>query len=206
MRKKRATIGPMALLRTQGKLPEQTRCELAYAKQRPADLSQAAPPGERGETTAETGRTATEEAYWALSLGAAQGPEFGRLYSPRRSSAPKDQAQAQEKRMPLKVGLYKVVFHTPRGTGAGVVQLTGGKIRGGDSALYYTGIYEQNGNQFAGSVSTARHSPGIPSVFGKDEVSITFTGNSTENHGTLQGSSPQAPGVTFHAVLTRLGD
>ena len=111
--------------------------------------------------------------------------------------------------MPLQDGLYKVHFQTPRGVGDGVVVLQGGKLRGGDSMIYYTGTYTQNGNQFAAQVDTDAHSappvPGLQSVFGPNKVHIAISGTSSGNTAQLQGTSPQAPGVPLQATLTWIG-
>jgi hypothetical protein len=103
-------------------------------------------------------------------------------------------------------GFYGVKFKTQRGEGAGVAVLTGGKLRGGDSALAYSGSYQQNGDNFTASVKTSRHAQGMPSVFGVDAVDITLSGKSTSDTANCTGSAAQAPGVSFQAVLTRISD
>jgi hypothetical protein len=42
-------------------------------------------------------------------------------------------------------GLYWVEFRTPLGSGAGVVVLQDGNLRGGDSSMYYFGTYTETG-------------------------------------------------------------
>jgi hypothetical protein len=111
--------------------------------------------------------------------------------------------------MPMQDGLYKVHFRTPLGVGSGVVTLLGGKLRGGDSMICYTGTYTQNGNQFAAQVETDAHSPspvaGMKSVFGPNKANISFLGMSNGNAAQLQGTSPQTPGVPMQATLTWIG-
>jgi hypothetical protein len=104
----------------------------------------------------------------------------------------------------LKDGLYKVSFQTPLGAGAGVVVLSGGHMRGGDSAIYYAGTYTQDDNRFSASVATARHSAGLPSVFGIDTAHISLRGSIDGDSATAQGTAVEAPGVTFQVILTRL--
>ncbi|EJN04485.1 GrlR family regulatory protein [Phyllobacterium sp. YR531] len=104
-------------------------------------------------------------------------------------------------------GLYKVEFHTPQGgMGAGVVFAQDGKMFGGDSGIYYIGIYRAEGGRMQAQVHIDRHSDtGTLSVFGKDRVTIdivgTYDGQSNIN---CTGTSPQAPGVPFTAELHML--
>ncbi len=60
--------------------------------------------------------------------------------------------------MPIRDGLYKVSFQTPIGTGNGVAVFDGGKLRGGDSIMHYSGTYSQDGDKFSAKVVTGRHS------------------------------------------------
>lgn len=39
----------------------------------------------------------------------------------------------------MEEGLYKVLFQTQLGQGTGVVTVREGRLRGGDSVMYYTG-------------------------------------------------------------------
>lgn len=101
-------------------------------------------------------------------------------------------------------GFYSVRFKTLKGEGAGVVVLANGQLRGGDSALAYTGTYSQDGDKFSATVATSRHAQGLPSVFGIDAVNISLTGQSSSTSATCTGTATQAPGLSFQAVLTRL--
>src|ERR1700733_6077029 len=104
----------------------------------------------------------------------------------------------------MKDGLYSVSFHTPKGTGAGVVFLQNGKLRGGDTAMWYAGQYAESGGKFTANVAVARHAQGLPSVFGLDNINVVLTGNSTDTTAQTTGYSPQMPGVPFSANPTRL--
>lgn len=108
----------------------------------------------------------------------------------------------------MKDGLYKVHFKTPAGQGAGVVILTGGKLRGGDSSIYYSGNYAIAGDQFTAQVATDAHTkfPGIASVFGVDRVTISLTGKVAGDSAQMSGTAPEAPGLSFQATLTRISD
>lgn len=100
-------------------------------------------------------------------------------------------------------GFYVVQFKTPRGSGAGVLMLANGQLRGGDSAIIYTGTYSQAGDQFSAQVSTKRHSQGLPSVFGVDTITISLTGKSSDHAASCTGT---AAGVSFQADLSRISD
>ncbi len=100
-------------------------------------------------------------------------------------------------------GFYVVHFKTPRGSGAGVLMLTDGQLRGGDSSIMYTGTYSQDGDKFTADVSTRRHTAGMPSVFGVDAITIHLAGKSSGTSASCTGS---AAGVTFQADLNRISD
>ena len=103
-------------------------------------------------------------------------------------------------------GLYKVEFATQLGSGSGVVLMSNGTIHGGDSIMYYTGTYSESGDEFNATVSVARHTAGSSmfSVLGVDNGALLLTGRS--NGGTVEarGSTPQNPGISFQATLTKL--
>jgi hypothetical protein len=103
-------------------------------------------------------------------------------------------------------GFYSVRFQTPLGAGGGVVVLSGGKLRGGDSAIAYSGTYSANGDDFTAQVKTSRHLVGMPSVFGPDVVNITLKGKSSGNQAQCVGTAPEAPGVSLQTILTRISD
>jgi len=110
--------------------------------------------------------------------------------------------------MALRNGLYKIDFETQRGGGQGVVYLKNGKIRGGDSGWYYTGTYEQDGDEFTATVRIKDHTKHtrITSVFGVDEAEMTLSGTSVGDGVKTKGKSKHAPGVSFMARLERLCD
>jgi hypothetical protein len=104
-------------------------------------------------------------------------------------------------------GFYGVRFKTPQDEGAGVVMLANGQLRGGDSALAYSGTFSQQGDDFSAAVTTSRHAQGLPSVFEIDVVSISLTGKSSGSTSAVcTGTAAQAPGLNFQAVLTRISD
>jgi hypothetical protein len=108
--------------------------------------------------------------------------------------------------MALSDGLYKVSFQTPLGAGYGVIVVEGSSMMGGDSSMYYVGSIDQNGDDFTAEVMAREHTsvPGMGSVFGVPEAKIILQGTSVGKKATAQGSSPDAPGVSFTATLERL--
>ena len=108
--------------------------------------------------------------------------------------------------MALRDGLYRAAFQTPLGAGAGVVHALGGKMWGGDSAIYYVGTYNEASDQLSANVATGRHTQGLPSIFGIDRVHITLKGKTQGDTITLEGRAVEAPNVAFQVILTRLSD
>jgi len=108
--------------------------------------------------------------------------------------------------MAFREGLYKVEFSTQRGLGAGVAVLLDGKIRGGDSSMYYVGSYKLNGDAFNAEVAVKRHAPGLQSVFGIDEVTIQLSGRIAGDSGALEGRAKEIPTASFRATLKRISD
>lgn len=100
-------------------------------------------------------------------------------------------------------GFYIAKFQTPRGAGSGVVILSGDKLRGGDSAIAYSGTVSQNGDEVTATIKTFRHSNGMPSVFGTDRVTIALKGKSLSDTARLTGS---AAGVSFEVELHRASE
>jgi hypothetical protein len=108
----------------------------------------------------------------------------------------------------LREGLYKVEFHTVHGTGTGVIYATCGKLRGGNSGFAFIGNYTGQGDDIHVKVSTQRHNhdPGFKPLFGTDMITLTLKGAENGDMVDFEGTALQLPGVTFKAVLTRIGD
>jgi hypothetical protein len=108
----------------------------------------------------------------------------------------------------MRDGLYKVQFHTQFGTGAGVVVLAAGKLRGGDSRNFYLGTYAQSGNRVTAQVTSDKHTdmPGFASVFGTDPAHISLAGTVNGDFADMTGTATEALGIGFRATLTRIPD
>jgi hypothetical protein len=109
---------------------------------------------------------------------------------------------------PMREGLYKVEFETPRRKAVGVLYARDGKLHGGSSAFTYVGSYTENGYSVQGVISSKRHTPdaGLPAVFGFDDVNIAFEGTAKNGLVICEGTAEEAPSLKFKALLTRLAD
>ncbi|HEX4409973.1 MAG TPA: GrlR family regulatory protein [Xanthobacteraceae bacterium] len=110
----------------------------------------------------------------------------------------------------MKNGLYKVEFETPLGTRAGIVFLQDGKIRGGDSAMFYVGTLTENGEDLAADVQSRFHTmgTGVASVFGPEikQAHLTLKGKAFGTAATFWGNAAEAPDVSFQARVRRISD
>jgi hypothetical protein len=108
----------------------------------------------------------------------------------------------------MRDGLYHVEFATPLGHGHGVVHLTNGMVRGGDSSMYYIGQFSEDGEHVSGEVSTDRHNPdpNFQNVFGRDKVRLVLSGRNAGDRIELTGHAKEAPDIKFNAYLTKLTD
>lgn len=101
----------------------------------------------------------------------------------------------------LKDGEYAAWFKTARGQGTGRVSLRDGQISGRDTGIAYGGTYRIEGCRFDAVLTTTRHAPGPPSVFGIDEVEIKLAGTVIGNFASCSGEVHQVPGMLFEALL-----
>lgn len=104
----------------------------------------------------------------------------------------------------LQDGKYSAWFRAESGAGVGVVELTNGRVRGGDTVLDYFGSYTQTGDAFYAHIQTQRHSPGEVPLFGIDDLDIEFVGTSKERTAAGAGTVKQLPGVALNITLVRI--
>jgi hypothetical protein len=102
----------------------------------------------------------------------------------------------------------KVDFHTVHGTGCGVVYVTEGKMRGGNSAFAFIGTCTGEGDSIRVKISTERHNddPCFKALFGLDRITLTLAGREHGDSAEFEGTALQLPGVAFRAVLSRISD
>jgi len=105
-------------------------------------------------------------------------------------------------------GLYKAEFQTPFGKGGAVFFLIDGKLRGGNSALFYVGEYSFNGGQFTATMKTNRHTFDlkVASVFGMDELTVTLEGQVDGDTISIDGIADEVPDMQLHGKMYRLCD
>jgi hypothetical protein len=105
-------------------------------------------------------------------------------------------------------GLYKVEFHTSRGSGRGVIYAHEGKLLGGNSAFAFVGSYDISGEDIAVEVSTQRHhdDPNYRPLFGIDHITLSLKGRRQGEELHFAGGTVQVPGVAFRSVMTPISD
>lgn len=107
-------------------------------------------------------------------------------------------------------GFYAARFETARKKAHGVVLLSKGHIRGGDSSFAYIGSYAQQGYTVSGSLRGIRHAhandPDHSSIFGIDPVEVSFDGVAKDGYVTIEGVARETPSLALRAVLTRIAD
>jgi hypothetical protein len=81
-----------------------------------------------------------------------------------------------------------------------------GEVSGGDNLSHYAGTYVEDGDKFTATIAVRRHTQGPPSVFGIDNVDITFSGKSTLTTASCVGTASQVPGASLEAILIRIAD
>ena len=106
----------------------------------------------------------------------------------------------------LRNGSYSAWYRIPLKGGTGIIVLNDGKITEGDGGLAYAGTYFQNGDRFSAEITTWREAPGLPSIFGIDNIDLTLTGTSAPTTASCTGTVKQAPGLSFEATLIRVED
>jgi hypothetical protein len=100
-------------------------------------------------------------------------------------------------------GEYIVWFQTPRGNGTGRIELSGGRVSGGDSFITYEGVFTvgSDGRSFDAVIHTHRHTDGPETLFGIDEVVIRLTGTFRGAAGIGRGTVDHIPGATLGVTL-----
>ncbi len=103
-------------------------------------------------------------------------------------------------------GLYVATFSSSLGGGAGVIFLEDAHLRGGDSSMFFLGMYHSDGDVVRMSITADTHTrqPGAVLLFGQERATLQLTGRFAGTEATLQGTSAAAPRVTFTATLRRV--
>jgi hypothetical protein len=103
-------------------------------------------------------------------------------------------------------GFYAIAFQVGDAVGHGVLHLNEGRLRGGDSILYYLGNYTLDGDNITAEIKTDAHGkiPGVRALFGIDVIHITLKGLFTGDECKLTGVAREAPTVKFVATLRKI--
>jgi hypothetical protein len=103
-------------------------------------------------------------------------------------------------------GFYAIAFQVGDAVGHGVLHLNEGRVRGGDSLLYYMGSYILDGENITAEIKTDAHAkiPGVRALFGRDIIHITLKGSFAGEECKLTGVAREAPTVKFTATLKKL--
>lgn len=92
-------------------------------------------------------------------------------------------------------GLWTVEFISNMARhGKGVLILYNRRLLGGDSAYYYSGTYDINGNKISGNLIVIRYEPTGISVFGDiGSFKLSFSGEWHNLHFSAIASIPEMP-------------
>ena len=106
----------------------------------------------------------------------------------------------------LREGDYSVWFRSASGAGTALVRLADGKISGGEAYIAYDGWYRLDGKTFEAVINTKRHTKGLPTWFGVDEVVIRVSGKSIGRIAAGTGTVDQCPGLALDVTLMFIED
>jgi len=101
----------------------------------------------------------------------------------------------------IRDGQYTAWFRTRHGQGTGIVHLADGRITGGDCFFNYGGTYAVDDDRFTATLTTRRCADGPTTVLGVDEIELKLAGAFKGATAFCSGTSDQAPGVRFEAML-----
>lgn len=104
-------------------------------------------------------------------------------------------------------GLYITRFRTPLDGAAGVIVVEGDRVRGGDSAMYYTGVISGSDKDIKVTLRVRQHDESRTSVFGDvTDFTLVLTGRKTGDTYAFEGRAERGPSFRFEAVLSRVDD
>lgn len=104
-------------------------------------------------------------------------------------------------------GLYIARFRTPLDDASGVIVVDGDRVRGGDSAMYYTGEITDERADIKVRLRVRQHDRDRTSVFGEvDDFTLTLTGRKKGVDYVFEGRADRASSLRFEAVLSKAPD
>jgi hypothetical protein len=105
--------------------------------------------------------------------------------------------------MSMEPGLYITKFRTPLDEAGGVIVVDGGSVKGGDSAMYYTGAITEDSGVIEVTLRVRQHDETRMSVFGDySDFKLTLKGRQTGANYVFEGRADRAPSLRFEATLT----
>ena len=87
-------------------------------------------------------------------------------------------------------GFWTVQFKGVQGWGTGVAVYIGGHVYGGNSAVMFTGTYDQRGDAVAVQLHVKQIAPGSMTVMGRSEYDLDLAGKLDGNTLKLSGNIP----------------
>jgi len=102
-------------------------------------------------------------------------------------------------------GFYTVQFVGVQGWGTGVVVYIAGHVFGGDSAVMFTGTYDQHGDAVAVQLHVKQIDPQLMNVMGRNEFDLDLAGNIEGDKVKLAGNIPGTE-LRLKATLTKQCD
>jgi hypothetical protein len=116
-----------------------------------------------------------------------------------------ERIRCQTERCVSMEGFWTVHFVGVQGWGTGVVVYLAGHIFGGDSAVMFTGTYEQDGDAVNSRIHVKQIAPDLMNVMGPKEFDLDLAGTREGDKVTLAGKIPGTE-LGLKATLTKQCD
>jgi hypothetical protein len=103
-------------------------------------------------------------------------------------------------------GLWTLELQTSKAwTNGGVIVLKGNKVFGGDSQYYYTGSFQEQGDDVTGEITATHYHGAVSTAFGTNERSYRLSMSGKHNGDAVNGHiwRPEAPTKKLNARMTR---
>ncbi|MCC5996111.1 MAG: hypothetical protein JJU18_07060 [Oceanicaulis sp.] len=102
----------------------------------------------------------------------------------------------------MQTGLYVTRFRTPLDDAGGVIYIDGGRVYGGDTAMYYVGEIVSEGDEVHVRLRVRQHDETRQSVFGDHrDFTLSLTGRKKGAEYVFEGRADKAPSLRFEATL-----
>ena len=110
--------------------------------------------------------------------------------------------------LPMKDGLYAVLFRSQADEGSGIIAVQEGAINGGDYGYFYQGhIRQEGGGNATATIEVNRYNDNAESIFGQAKNFNLLLQGKTEHEGfNLNGNVEGQPAHTIQIVGKFLRD